>query len=88
MSPANRSPEPWRTHSCVPRRHSWRRLAASGGHPDESGCGTHECVRHRLAPAPPPAYFSVAIEPFVVNTVRTPVSIPGAVKGLSGIPTI
>ena len=70
MSPANRSPEPWRTHSCVPRR------------------GTHECVRHRLAPAPPPAYFSVAIEPFVVNTVRTPVSIPGAVKGLSGIPTI
>jgi hypothetical protein len=23
----------------------------NAGHPDESGCGTHECVRHKLAPA-------------------------------------
>ena len=47
--------EAWRTHSCGPRRHSGRRLADYGqlaGHPDESGCGTHECVRHEPAQAP------------------------------------
>ncbi len=38
----------WRTHSCVPRRHSWRRLRILGSQRQrhECRCGTHECVRH------------------------------------------
>ncbi len=38
----------WRTHSCVPRRHSWRRLRILGSQRQrqECRCGTHECVPH------------------------------------------
>ena len=41
----------WRTRSCVPRRHSWRRLLPAWCHQrktcrDESRHGKHECSRH------------------------------------------
>ncbi len=38
----------WRTHSCVRRRHSWRRLRipSSPRQRHECRCGTQECVRH------------------------------------------
>ena len=63
----------WRTHSCVPRRHSCRRPARANTCREESRHCTHECVRHvdrqvaRLGPA-----RGAACQGLQSRRVRTP----------------
>jgi len=46
--------QPWRTHSCVQRRDSSRRIFVPGAvRRQECRRGTHECVRHGSPTAPP-----------------------------------
>src|ERR1039458_8314189 len=53
----------WRTHSCVPCRHSCRHAGVVDARRDESRRGTQECVRHGSCPAKLPARQSLVSTP-------------------------
>jgi hypothetical protein len=62
----------WRTHSCVPCRHSCRHAGVVDARRDESRRGTQECVRHGSAMY----IYSCAIHKSPISEVRSRIARP------------